>query len=62
MQHYDAALAAFRENLNQIDLTRDPVTYNLYAGLIALTSSLRSDMAELRGRLDQIEQDLRRPK
>jgi hypothetical protein len=62
MPNYHAAQAAFTENLRQIDPARDPLAYNLYAGLIALTTSLQSDVQQMKDQLDRIERDLRRPK
>ncbi len=52
---YAKAIQCFQENLQEIgESTRDPLIWNLSAGLTALAQAIRSDQAENRRLLQEI--------
>ena len=58
--NYEEAKQAFRENLDLVrDPRTDPLTWNLNAGLTALTSSLEADLRQIASLLEQVLLELR---
>jgi hypothetical protein len=51
---YQSAMKAFRDNLNNTNPRSDPESYNLYVGLINLTSQVEKDISEMKTTLRQI--------
>ncbi len=53
---YQAAIAAFRENLTKlIRPEKDPMMWNLCTGLVQLSEALEKDMKVLRQKVETID-------
>ena len=61
-EYFKQARRCFQEALQAQDPTRDPVTYNFYAGLVSLASGWDAEISALERRLEEIETQLARLK
>ena len=56
---YEKAKETFDENCQLIgESSKDPLTWNLSAGLIALTNAIQMNMYDLRNQIQRLEQQV----